>query len=71
AQEEGKLAEWSGVLHILNLLVSDPQVKQVLDNPRVSNEALSDFVTDVCGDRLTDSGKKFVKLLIDAGRLSL
>ncbi len=71
AQEEGKLAEWSGMLHVLNLLVSDPQMEQVLDNPRVANEVLSDFVFDVCGDRLSDSGKNFVKLLIDSGRLSL
>lgn len=71
AQEEGKLAEWSGMLQVLNLIVSDPQMEQVLDNPKVANKVLSDFIIDVCGDRLSDSGKNFVKLLIDAGRLSL
>jgi len=71
AQDEGKLSDWSNMLYILSLVVSDTQMQSVMDNPKVGTQALSDFVLDVCGKNLSDTGKNFVKLLVDAGRLSL
>ncbi len=71
AQDEGKLSDWSKMLHVLSLVVSDAQMQSVMDNPKIGAQALSDFVLDVCGQHLSDTGKNFVKLLVDTERLSL
>lgn len=71
ARDEGKLQDWSTMLHVLSLVVSDPQMENVLDNPGLSNETLVDIVLDICGKYFSDSGKNFVRLLVETGRLSL
>lgn len=71
ARDESKLKDWSAMLHALSLVVSDPQMQNVLDNPRLSNETLEGIVLDVSGKYLSDTGKNFVKVLVNAGRLSL
>ena len=71
ALEEGKLSNWSTMLLLLNLVISDKQMKIVLDNPRLDDEAVAEFVIDICGKYLSDTGKNFVKVLAQAGRLVL
>ena len=71
ALEEGKLSDWSTMLQVLDLVISDKQMKFVLDNPRLDDEAVAEFVIDICGNNLSDTGKNFVKVLAHAGRLVL
>ena len=71
AQDEGKLKEWSGMLRVLNMVVSDPQMQTILDNPRLNSITLMDFMLDICGNYLSDTGKNFVKVLVNTRRLSL
>lgn len=71
AQEEDKLSAWSEMLNILSMMVSDAQMHSVLNNPRLDSASLLNFVLDVCGTYLSDTGKNFTKVLVDAGRLSL
>ncbi len=71
ALNENKLSAWSQMLNLLNMVISDQQMQSVLKNPRLDADSLSDFVLDICGDQLSETGKNFVKVLTDAGRLSL
>lgn len=71
AQEASDLAAWSEMLHLLNLIVSDPQMQRVLNNPRLDSKFLADFVLDISAERLSETGRNFVRVLADAGRLSL
>lgn len=71
AREEGDLAAWSDMLNLINMVISDPQMGVVLDNPTLDSAFRAEFVLDICGDHLSTSGKNFVKVLADAGRLSL
>ncbi len=71
AREENKLKEWSEMLRVLGLVVSDSQMQKVLDNPRVGCTALQDIVLGVCGDYLSDTGKNFVKVITENKRLLL
>jgi len=71
AQEEGKLGDWSAMLNVLNMVIADEQMQVVLDNPRLDETFVCDFVLEICGDHLSENGKNFVKLLVQAGRLSL
>jgi len=69
ALHENKLSAWSQMLNLLNMVISDQQMQSVLKNPRLDADSLSDFVLDICGDQLSETGKNFVKVLTNAGRL--
>lgn len=71
ALEEGKLGEWSTMLQVLKMVISDKQMKFVLDNPRLGDDAVAEFVIEICGKYLSGTGKNFVKVLAQAGRLVL
>jgi len=71
ASEESKLTEWSEMLGLLGAVVSDAQMKAVLTNPKLDTKALTDLILGVCGKALSETGSNLVKVLADAGRLSL
>ena len=71
AVEEGKLSEWSAMLNLLNVIVSDDNMHGVINNPKLSSEQLYQFIADICGDKLSKTGKNFVRILIDAERIGL
>ena len=70
ANEESKLTEWSEMLGLLDMVVTDPQMKAMLANPKLDAAASCDFVQGVCGQELSETGNNLVKVLADAGRLS-
>ncbi len=71
ATESGRLQEWSGILELLRLIVSDPQMSRLIANPEVSREDLTRIILDVAGDRLDTEGQNLLKLLIENRRLTV
>ena len=71
AREEGRLKDWSAMLELLAAVASDSLMRSVIRNPKVSPEQLHAVVTDVCGKTLSESGRNFVKVLVNAGRLDV
>ena len=71
AQGEDKLSEWSTMLKVLSMVIADEQMQVILNNPRLDETSVSDFIIDVCGDHLSETGENFVKLLVQSGRISL
>ncbi len=71
AQEEGKFSDWTDMLEFLKLIVSDDDMKTVLDNPRLDGEFMANFILDIGSDQLSETGQNFVRVLADAGRLTL
>lgn len=71
ALEEGKLTDWSAMLELLSMIVADDKMGAVISNPKLSNEALYQFFIDICGDKLSQTGKNFTRILIDAERIGL
>lgn len=69
AQESGQVEDWSAMLGLLSLLVSDPTMRQLITNPKVSRRQLQDLVFEVCGDGLSDLGCNLVKVLVQGDRL--
>ena len=69
AQENGQVVEWSGMLGLLSLLVSNETMRQLITNPKVSRQQLQDLVLEVCGDGLSDLGRNLVKVLVRGDRL--
>lgn len=71
ALEEGKLVDWSTMLNLLSVVISDNNMRGVINNPKLSYEQLYQFIVDICGDTLSKTGKNFVRVLIDAERIGL
>ena len=71
AQEEGKVQEWSDMLALLALVCEDATMKGLVANPKVNKAELQGLVLDVCGDKLSDTGKNFARLLVANGRMGL
>lgn len=71
AREEGKLREWSAMLGFIAAVVKDPLMQRVIPNPKLGEERLYGLVADICGDRLSETGRNFLRLLVDAGRLDV
>lgn len=71
AQEEGRVAEWSGMLETLDVIAADPTVKGLVANPKMDDEAVTALILDVAGDRLSAQGRNFLRLLGQNGRLGL
>ena len=71
ARDEGEFGTWSGMLNLLKMVVSDASMASLLANPTLKAAFLADFILDICGDHLTDEGRRFVKVLAGAGRLPL
>lgn len=71
AREEGNMDMWSGLLRTLAAIVREPQMRLLLNNPKVSHKQLLDLVSSVCGDNLSKSATNFIRVLIRSNRLRL
>lgn len=71
AKEEGKLSEWSEMIETLALIVKDPALKNLIANPTIKRDQLADLMIDVGDKTLSDTGKNFVRVLAEKGRLKL
>ncbi len=69
AQEEGDMEVWSALLKMLDRIVHDPQMRQVLNSPKISHKQLLDLVSSVCGGKLSASATNFIRILIKSNRL--
>jgi len=71
ARDEKTLPVWEEMLKVAAGVVRDTRMREALDNPRLSIAAKESLFLSVCGDKLDVNGRNFVRVLIDAGRLSL
>lgn len=71
AREEGKLRDWSQMLGLIAAVVQDPLMERVIGDPKLGEERLYGLVADICGERLSATGRNFLRILVDAGRLDI
>ncbi len=71
ARKNGGLAPWSQALQAAALVVKDPRVASLLDNPRVTPAELAQFVDEIAASPLGEHGANFVRTLADNHRLGL
>jgi F-type H+-transporting ATPase subunit delta len=71
AEESGKLDQWSEMLDFLAMVVVDPAVAPVVSNPLIDDEALTDLLLDIGGERLNEEGSNLVRLLVENSRLAV
>jgi len=71
AKAENALEQWNGTLRFLGTLVADPQVAEALDNPRLGPPEKESMLLSLAGDRLSGGGRNFVRVLLEADRITL
>ena len=71
AREQNALPVWAEMLRVANNVANDERVRAALDNPRLSAAAKESLFLSLCGGDLNADGKSFVRVLIEADRLSL
>ncbi len=69
AHDAKDYATWSDQLALLSSVVADPALIEVIQNPAVSAQQLSDLMLDVCKGKLNTEGENLVKLLVQNDRL--
>ena len=71
AQAEGALPAWSDLLALLGTVAADPAMRGVISDPRVEKARLAELLFELCAPALFDSGRNFIKVLIEAERLEV
>jgi F-type H+-transporting ATPase subunit delta len=71
AVEQNALVQWSDMLSIATQFVADDSVAEVLVHPSLTAEQQAKALTDLCGDKLSQSGKNFLMILSENKRLTL
>lgn len=69
AQNEDRLEAWSEQLAYLAAIVSDGDFQQLMNNPKLTKEALADLLIDIAGDNIDHEGQNLVRVLAENGRL--
>lgn len=69
AQADGTLDQWSKMLQVLKLVVTDRGMQAVITNPVLDDQKLTDVLVDICGEHLDEQGQNFVAILVQANRL--
>jgi F-type H+-transporting ATPase subunit delta len=71
ARDQNALPVWSEMLKLASRVVTDARVAEALDNPKLDAAAKESLLLSICSDGLNGEGRNFVKLLVEADRISL
>ena len=71
AQEQSNLKGWSDMLQLAAAVAANPEMVAVIDSPNFDNNQIADLFIDVCGDKLTDSGKNMIRVMAENDRLKV
>lgn len=67
----GDLKGWSAVLETLAESLGNSEVRTVVGDPRVDKSKIEELVVALCGNRLSEQQRNFIRVLIDNRRLDV
>ncbi len=70
ARDTGAIEAWSDRLALLAAVVSNDEIKVLLDNPRISRQERTALLIKVCREHLDQAGENFIRLLAENSRLT-
>ena len=70
ARDTKEFESWSDALAFLAAVVSDESVQNLVNNPRIDRGELSELFDELCGDRVPESGRNLLRLMITNNRLA-
>jgi F-type H+-transporting ATPase subunit delta len=71
AREQNALPVWSEMLKLAGAVVADPRIAEALDNPKLDTGAKESLLLSICGERLNNEGRNFVRILVAGDRIML
>jgi F-type H+-transporting ATPase subunit delta len=71
AEESRSFAGWSDMLSLAGAVVADPRVAGALDNPKLTTADKEALLLSICGERIDPMGRNFIRVLVEAKRVSL
>ncbi len=71
ARDQNELPVWSQMLQLMSAVVADPRVAATLDDPKLDATARESLVLSICGERLNAQGRNFLRVLVEADRVTL
>ena len=71
AREEKALPVWSEMLRFMSAVIAEPNVAAALDNPKLQAPQKESMLLAVAGERLPAAGRNFVRVLVEADRVTL
>ena len=71
ANSQNALKDWSEMLALLAAIVSNDDMRRLIDSPRVTESQLADLVIRVAGEHIDGKCANFVRVLADNRRLAL
>jgi F-type H+-transporting ATPase subunit delta len=71
ARADNALPVWSSMLRYASAVVADPAMARALDNPKLTAGDKESLLLSVCGDKLDATGRRFVRVLVEAERVAL
>ena len=69
--ENGGLDNWSTMLGTLAAVCATPLVREALDYPALAASGQAGLLLDICSEEMNDSGRNFVGLLAEYGRIEI
>jgi len=69
ARDAGEIEQWSSLLKLLADIVMDPGMERLLHNPKVTDEQLEEIVVSIGSERIPESGRNFIRILVESERL--
>jgi len=67
----GNLGAWSELVSEMGQVAANPDIKALAGDPNVPGEKLAELFLSVLKSPLNDEARRFVKLLVDNGRLTV
>lgn len=71
AKEQNVLSQWSAMFELLVAVVTNEDVKPLLNNPNVNRPEVIDLIKQICKDKLNPEGINLLQVLSENGRLNL
>jgi len=71
AAESDAWTTWSERLALLDMVLADPQIRALAENPGVSSARLVELILAVCGERIGAEGANLLGVLAENKRLAL
>ncbi|MDB5811071.1 MAG: synthase subunit delta [Betaproteobacteria bacterium] len=69
AREKSAFDQWSQMLKLLDMVVTDERVARSITDPNVTAQQVEGLVLGVCGEQLDGAGRNFVQVLVQNDRL--
>ena len=68
AVETDSTQKWSDMLRLFSLVVSDPEMSVLINNPKVTSASLLNLLLDICAAQSNADGTNLLMLLVQNKR---